>query len=88
MVFGFGDVFGDDFVTADSNPMSKTTRNSRKQPKTTNKRPTTLRMPNESFLKNLPDDEHCDGALLWQHKRSPVLPQEDLRVIARGYFGG
>ena len=31
MVFGFGDVFGDDFLTADSNPMSKTAGNSPKQ---------------------------------------------------------
>ena len=40
LFFWFGDVFGDDFVTADSNPMSKTAGSSRKHPKTTNQRPT------------------------------------------------
>ena len=35
IIFWFGDVFGDDFVTADSNPMSKTTGNSPKRPSLT-----------------------------------------------------
>ena len=82
MVFRFGDVFGDDFVTADSNPMSKTARNSRKQPKTVNQSTSQPRI----FV--LPQEDLCVAARgsLCCRKRIFVSSQEDTLGDDLGMF--